>query len=75
MNDDGFLFVKFDASPTVSLPETDALDAFVQSNGLQTQPNWVAGQTIEGAFNWKLGSECLFDTFLHVHRQRSNLNQ
>ncbi|KAK1149823.1 hypothetical protein N8T08_003374 [Aspergillus melleus] len=55
MNDDGFLFVKFDASLTVSLPETDALDAFVQSNGLQTRTNWVAGQTIEGAFNWKLG--------------------
>ncbi|KAH8431390.1 putative iron-sulfur cluster-binding protein [Aspergillus melleus] len=55
-SDDGFLFLKFDASQTVSPPETDALDAFVQSNGLQTRAGWVTGQTIEGAFNWKMGN-------------------
>ncbi|THC99652.1 hypothetical protein EYZ11_000919 [Aspergillus tanneri] len=50
----GFIFVNFDASAVVPPPDTSILDAFAYKNGIQVQTSWVAGQAIEGAFNWKM---------------------
>ncbi|QMW32665.1 iron-sulfur cluster-binding protein [Aspergillus flavus] len=53
-NGAGFVFVNLDASPRISSVDTGLLDAFASNNKLDSQPLWVAGQTIKADFNWKM---------------------
>ena len=54
----GWVFVNLDAGEPVPMEESNlsVLNDFARDANLRTRSEWVAGQTLTGAFNWKLGS-------------------
>lgn len=58
-SESGFVFVNLEAGPVVGGADVGLLDAFAGRGGLAPLPvsPWVAGESVEGAFNWKLGGE------------------
>ncbi|GMG36784.1 unnamed protein product [Aspergillus oryzae var. brunneus] len=65
-NGAGFVFVNLDASPRISSVDTGLLDAFASNNKLDSQPLWVAGQTIKADFNWKMACGLIYCLFYSV---------
>lgn len=53
----GSVFVNLEAGEPVPFEETTqtALQDFVRSASLGSRSEWIAGQTLTGSFNWKLG--------------------
>ncbi|PLB41106.1 putative iron-sulfur cluster-binding protein [Aspergillus candidus] len=63
----GFVFVNLEVATPAGGPDVGLLDAFAGRGGLvprNTSP-WVAGESIEAGFNWKLGVK-----LLHLDTQR-----
>ncbi|KAJ6088476.1 hypothetical protein N7486_009737 [Penicillium sp. IBT 16267x] len=54
----GWVFVNLDAGEPSPMEEStlSVLDDFARHAALGTRSEWIAGQTLTGAFNWKLGT-------------------
>lgn len=57
--DHGMVFVNLDAGKPTSFPPSTSsgLESFAGIAGIGSKSIWLAGQTLTGSFNWKLGSK------------------
>lgn len=62
----GWVFVNLEAGQPVPFEKEVSLDLekFASDAGVGVKSEWVAGRTLTGNFNWKLGSESLIPNTL-----------
>ncbi|KAL4898631.1 hypothetical protein BDV59DRAFT_206918 [Aspergillus ambiguus] len=54
MDKTGFIFINFEASPSIAPVDARGLSSFGRKNTTE-KARWIRGKSLEGVFNWKMG--------------------